>query len=556
MLPLLISSSRCSVSFSYTDSNKTLVISGDGEFTAADITKIFGDHKNFTHLQIYGAITTIPDLAFNGSEVLTDIVIQAPISKFGIQSFSNCFALQSFTIPETVDSLGNSCFASCTNLKTLQYHVHTMTYGDSAFQGCKNLVSFIQVNNDTSKPIEGMKHSFGQSCFQGCAALTTIALPPNTASMGDSIFQGCTALTSFNSTSDLTELPRLAFKGCNKLHTINIPDVETIGVSAFEDCSSLSAFTFKNIKLIKLYAFKNCKFNSIPLDTFDFKMEGYVFYQNNNLKSFSMPPSMDVVPEFTFYGCGSLDTITYRGNIKTIKNSAFRQANILTFEIPKTCETIEPFVFAEMTRVNGFTIPPENKFFYYDANQKLLYNYDRTKLIHSIWTSNAANLVFDEHLTSIEGWPFTDSNVHTNYTMPSALVSLGDAVFRKNSKLTVLAFPPNLERIPTRCCYQCESLTTVYLGNVKVIGAQAFSYCTKLANIVLPPTLESIENYAFAQCSALTTIEFPKKISEIQFGAFYQCNLQYVDVPDTVKFMPHTVFAKNPNLKSIKFNGA
>ena len=60
-----------------------------------------------------------------------------------------------------------------------------------------------------------------------------------------------------------------------------------------------------------------------------------------------------------------------------------------------------------------------------------------------------------------------------------------------------------------------ESLTT--------IGSNAFSGCTKLANVEFPENLEKISSYAFQECTSLTSIHFPLKTNFINEESFSFC---------------------------------
>jgi hypothetical protein len=58
---------------------------------------------------------------------------------------------------------------------------------------------------------------------------------------------------------------------------------------------------------------------------------------------------------------------------------------------------------------------------------------------------------------------------------------------------------------------------------VTVIGEDAFRQYTELEEVILPETLERIENDAFGRCFSLKSITIPKSVQFIDGGAFWRC---------------------------------
>lgn len=59
---------------------------------------------------------------------------------------------------------------------------------------------------------------------------------------------------------------------------------------------------------------------------------------------------------------------------------------------------------------------------------------------------------------------------------------------------------------------------------VRVIGAGAFKGCTSIKKVLLPATLERIEEYAFKGCRQLMYISFPENLKFIGAYAFHRCH--------------------------------
>jgi type VI protein secretion system component Hcp len=65
----------------------------------------------------------------------------------------------------------------------------------------------------------------------------------------------------------------------------------------------------------------------------------------------------------------------------------------------------------------------------------------------------------------------------------------------------------------------------------------AFSKCTSLTSITLPPSVRKIENNAFLNCMSLTSIDIPLSVTGIGFMAFYGTKLTEVTISRGTKFV-------------------
>ena len=69
----------------------------------------------------------------------------------------------------------------------------------------------------------------------------------------------------------------------------------------------------------------------------------------------------------------------------------------------------------------------------------------------------------------------------------------------------------------------CINLTSVSIPNtVTKIGYMAFSNCG-LSSIVIPNSVESIEEYAFSSCANFKEFNLPNSIKSIGNAAFFNC---------------------------------
>ena len=87
------------------------------------------------------------------------------------------------------------------------------------------------------------------------------------------------------------------------------------------------------------------------------------------------------------------------------------------------------------------------------------------------------------------------------------MTSIGNGAFSYCSGLTSVTIPPKVTSIGDGVFIDCRSLTSVTIPNSVIsIGDWAFSYCSGLTSITIPSSLTSIGISAFSGCSGLTSI--------------------------------------------------
>jgi hypothetical protein len=86
------------------------------------------------------------------------------------------------------------------------------------------------------------------------------------------------------------------------------------------------------------------------------------------------------------------------------------------------------------------------------------------------------------------------------------------------------------------------------------IREEAFSWCTSLQAIVVPPTVKSIKERAFSECSMLTTVTMQDGLEEICQDAFSNCiSLERIGIPPTIKVIHNSAFNACSQLNRVVF---
>ena len=97
-----------------------------------------------------------------------------------------------------------------------------------------------------------------------------------------------------------------------------------------------------------------------------------------------------------------------------------------------------------------------------------------------------------------------------------------------------------------------QYLQSVIIQNgVSIIRSSAFA-CTNIKSIVLPESLLIIDDLSFMNCHSLRSITIPSKVWAIGWGAFVECPLSSINIPDSVRYIASEAFVKT-NITDVYF---
>ena len=162
---------------------------------------------------------------------------------------------------------------------------------------------------------------------------------------------------------------------------------------------------------------------------------------------------------------------------------------------------------------------------------------------------NKINVLEDVARKCNEGYLFVDSsngqcylfNEDGNEVNIKKLTTIDNELFY-DSNIESIVIPDSVERIENWAFGFCENLTSIEIPNsVKWIGGDVFAFCENLTSIVIPDSVKHIGNYAFEDCTNLTSIVIPDSVESIGNCAFNNCEK-----------LKSLIFKK---LKSLSFKG-
>ena len=193
-----------------------------------------------------------------------------------------------------------------------------------------------------------------------------------------------------------------------------------------------------------------------------------------NLKSVTIPDSIEKIDNSSFYNCTSLENVIIPDSIKTIGKMAFNNCSSLTkITIPNSVTEISVGLFTGCDSLESIVVDENNKVYDSRENSNAIIETSSNTLI-----SGCKNSIIPNNITKIEENAFQDCKNLKNITVPNS---------------------------------------------VKEIGDYAFSGCSSLENIVLPNDIAKIGSYTFKDCSSLKKIEIPASVVSIEREAFLGC---------------------------------
>lgn len=247
-------------------------------------------------------------------------------------------------------------------------------------------------------------------------------------------------------------------------------------------------------------------------------VKGYAFADLENLRSVTLPESVQEISEAAFSNCPALTEINVQNKKADIYSKAFRGIGLKWLEINGTSfSTAVPQEGAEYA-------------LFADGTAELLY-----------WAPAGNTLKIpaeiDGHpVVSIADYAYRDNKGITSVELPEGLLRIGSEAFYSCEKLSSVKFPDTLEYIGSHAFNNDKKLSRVtFPASLKYMGTRAFSF-TGLTSVVLPEGLEEVPDSAFYFCDHLTSVTLPEGLLRIGEEAFTYCRaLSSISLPSTLQ---------------------
>ena len=408
--------------------------------------------------------------------------------------------------------------------------------------------------------------SIGEFAFRGCSALQNVIIPDQVTVIRQKTFYGCSSLESVHLPSSLrkihyeafteceklkeihipegvTELPGGLFSNCKKLEHVELPDnLCELSSRLFYHCSSLREITLPdNLRIIKDHAFDYCdNLKKIELPP-HLKEIGWGAFSNcEKLERIDIPSEVEIISPYTFSYCEMLFHIGLHSGLLQIRNNAFEYCvGLKSIHIPDTCCMIGESAFEGCC---------------------LLEEVEGLENVKTIGQGAFSDTEYQKHLSGFhieDGCLVECYTEETEIRIPEECTSIGGHAFEKCRKIMeCIVIPDTVDTLEEFAFFDCKKLKKIRLpGTLKEIPDGCFGYCKALNTIDIPDSVTGIGNDAFAGCSGLKEIRIPGHVKKIESGAFKDCNnLTQIHIPDSVTEIGFEAFMNCSRLKEVRLS--
>ena len=256
---------------------------------------------------------------------------------------------------------------------------------------------------------------------------------------------------------------------------------------------------------------------------------------NYDIKSITIPDSVEIIGEGVFKFCKSLTSITIPDSVKEIGESVFLGSGITSITIPKGVTKIGKDAFNGCDSLSSIVVEDGN----------LIYD-----------SRNDCNAIIETACNKL----ITGCK---NTVIPNTVTSIGEGAFEGCSSLVSIVIPNKVANIEANTFEGCDSLSSIVVEDGNLIydsrndcNAIIETACNKLIigckNTVIPNTVTSIGKRAFAYCSSLNSITIPNSVTNIGDHAFSSCDsLGSICLPNSVTAIGEEAFQFCRSLTSI-----
>lgn len=435
-------------------------------------------------------------------------------------------------------------------------------------------------NYDESVPT-GRPGSYRYNCYRNDLSalfyknskIKTVVWPKCLQEVGESAFAYCGSLKNVILHDGVTVIGKSAFSG-SPVEFYDFPkSVEKIGASAFAD-TRLGAIRFdKKVEIGEgAFAWSTLQELDLPYPTDSIAPAAFV---NTNLKRISIGEGVKYIGANAFASCpiaeaqlpssireiggGCFSNCPFLGGIEPI--DGVRYIGKVAYEVTDQSRTaynvkdgtvmLGDDLF-QYVSAGDYTLPASVEIIgesaFASSGIKSLPNLPNLKRIHAdafYACEKLGRVIIPESVEYISPSAFSNCDALWNMTYNAIdadteyglnmrsveKVTLGDRVrrlpqglFTNNTDLTELVLPQSVEIIEERAFEGCTNLAYIGLGdNIHTIKGYAFSGCAALKDIHWPLGLKYVGEWAFSRCASLEVASFPEGVTTVEYGALNEC---------------------------------
>ncbi len=264
-----------------------------------------------------------------------------------------------------------------------------------------------------------------------------------------------------------------------------------------------------------------------------------------------------------FSGLKTLTSVTMPEGIISIGYGAFENcSNLKTINFPDSLKYLAENLF-------------ENTAWYDSQPDGIVY---AGKVAYKYKGDCPKSVVIKEGTVSIGSHAFSECVKLESIVIPDSVTTISAGAFYGCTSLSDITIPEDIEEVSDfafegtpwfdnlpdgiiyfgKMAYKYKGVcpeTVEIKSGTTILGNSVFEGCYGLKTVVLPSSIERIEDFAFAECTSLENINIPEGVTYIGDWSFYLCeNLKTIVIPDSVTVIGEYLFRGCTSLSDVKLS--
>ncbi len=526
-------------------------------------------------VSVPAGIRIIQAEAFSNQNNIQSISFPSSLKVIENGAFRSCENLQKVTFNEGLETVESGAFAMCKNLTEVNFSNTVCEIGAGVFAGDEKLYGVNLGKNPYYYCKNGVLYSAdGKTLIQYFPAghPEEFVMSDNIINVERYAFWGCKDLEKVTLSANLELVPEYAFSNCTDLKDISFPySIRKIGAKSFEDCKKLTSISIPpTVSYIHPTAFDGCTNVRIVAQ------EGSPAYEFYQTFSASLAESMENTQTVSDNAIGSLylgdessddesedeDVSQEEENPYAVgKYNPNRPSDVSDLNVSDYYAVDSPDLIGKSRVVGNEAViwekidskkdeGTEEKGF--QADQTIGADSDQIIGYKAYYEDSTLNKVsLEDNVKGIDDFAFARSSLK-GIEIPYGVETIGLGAFYHCDKLSKVLIPESVKEIQPEAFEKTKFLDqfykkgnddflivgdqlllaykgdgqTVYIPDgVKRICSKAFQNHSEIEKLVLPDSIEIVDEAAFEGCLGLTTVQNLDKVKKIKDRAFKDCPL-------------------------------
>lgn len=251
------------------------------------------------------------------------------------------------------------------------------------------------------------------------------------------------------------------------------------------------------------------------------KIDNSAFRGCTNLTEVEIPNGVRDIGYYAFLECSKLKTLTIQNGVTDIGSSAFSRMALESLIIPDSVVNVGDRAFSENTKLTTVTMGAGIKWIS-TMFEKCTAMVSIEVSVNNQILASENGILYNKEKTIIAHVPKAIAGI---VDLPESLLKISHSAFSECINIEEIIIPESVETIDNYAFFNCKKLTTIELPEkLATISFAMFSGCSSLDNIIIPDNVKLIDTYAFINCSSIETITIPASVETFgEYSIFDGC---------------------------------